>query len=113
MTNKSHKKFRRMKIGNFVGKRSHFGNFPESENLSKIGGNLKQGGKCIMASGGWTPLFSETPSIQSGILVSVLSSSPSSFLVTVQTSLLHISAPVLYTFPSFLLDILASHKTPI
>jgi len=24
----------------------------ESENFSKIGGNLKQGGKCIMVSGG-------------------------------------------------------------
>jgi len=28
----------------------------ESENCSKIGKNLKQGGKCIMAKGGWTPL---------------------------------------------------------
>src|SRR6218665_57268 len=35
-----------MKMGNFL-------NFPESPTIfAKIGGNLKQGGKCIMASGG-------------------------------------------------------------
>ena len=28
----------------------------ESDNFWKIGGNLKQGGKCIMVSGGWTSL---------------------------------------------------------
>jgi len=37
-------KFRRMKIEKFFGNRSNFENFPESENFSKIGGNLKEGG---------------------------------------------------------------------
>ncbi len=29
----------------------------ESEKFSEIGGNLKQGIKCIIASGGWMPLL--------------------------------------------------------
>ena len=46
--------------------------------------------------------FSETPSIHRSILISVLSSSPSSLLVTVQAS-----APYISTSIPFLLDILA------
>src|SRR6218665_1532811 len=58
MTKKSHQKFWRMKLKKFFRKRVTFLKiFSESENFSKIGGNLKQGRKCIMVSGGWTPLI--------------------------------------------------------
>jgi len=33
--------------------------FPQSENFSKIGGNLKQGGNASWYQRGWTPLYSE------------------------------------------------------
>src|SRR6218665_1546772 len=39
----------------FSGKGNISKNF-QSENLSKIGGRSETGGKCIMTSGGWTPL---------------------------------------------------------
>src|SRR6218665_2666863 len=45
-------------------------NFPESGKFSKIGGgNLKQGGKCIMASGGWTPLHQVTIKVLVGTAI--------------------------------------------
>src|SRR6218665_123295 len=63
MTKKGHQKFWRMKIEKFLGKKEKFGKFStESENFSKIGGNLKQGGK--MHHGlrrGWTPLCISQP----------------------------------------------------
>jgi len=52
MTKKGHQKFLWMKIGKISGKRFNCEKFPESEIFSKIGGNLKQGGKCIMVSEG-------------------------------------------------------------
>ena len=41
----------------------------ESEIFSKIGGNLKQGGKCIMVSGGWTPLVIRKPKLLSNLYI--------------------------------------------
>jgi len=56
MTKKGRQKFRRMKIGKLFlekEKRSNWGNFPRSPKfVSGIGGNVKQGGQCITASGG-------------------------------------------------------------
>src|SRR6218665_1198050 len=59
--------------------------------------------------------FSETPNIHHSILISVLSSSPSSFPVTVQVSAPYIRTGliiVLYTFPFRYFGIFPSHKTP-
>ena len=39
---KGHQKYWRMKIEKNFGKRYIYENFPQSENFSKIGGNLKQ-----------------------------------------------------------------------
>ena len=46
--------------GKFFREKGKFVKFSrKSQNFSKIGGNLKQGGKCIMASGGMdAPAFS-------------------------------------------------------
>src|SRR6218665_2239718 len=59
--------------------------------------------------------FGETPSIHRSILISVLSSSPSSLLVTDQASAPYISTSliiILYTFPFRYFGIFASNKTP-
>ena len=41
---------------NFLGKGKIKKNFMESENISEIGGNLKQGGNASLPLGGWMPL---------------------------------------------------------
>ena len=44
-------------MGKFIREKVKFRKFStESGNVSKIGGKSETEGKCIMASGGWTPL---------------------------------------------------------
>jgi len=58
MTKKGRQKFWRMKIGQFFGKRSNWENFSRGpQNVSEIGGNLKQGGNASIIAGRLTPLY--------------------------------------------------------